>query len=286
MDKLFVRSNHRKRYINYQNSIRKRKLQKTFNLIICLLLIIISFKIFNNKQDVQADNKPVKTVNNSPKPPPTKPPIKVGIQIGHLDMADVPDELHNISWDFGAEFNGVTELSVNTNIGNQVANLLRKSGVEVDVLSATVPAGYTADAFVSIHADGLNETYVSGFEVGASSFDTTNKSATLAQEIDRAFEDKTKLTFYPAISDNMTQYYAFNFNKFKAAISSTTPAVLIECGFLSNSDDRIFLAKHSDLAAQGIANGVMDFINNRPVTGLTYQTSTTEEGQANNIESQ
>ncbi len=46
---------------------------------------------------------------------------------------------------------------------------------------------------------------------------------------------------------------------------SHAPAVIVECGFLSNSDDEnnLLSEQYRSLLAQGIANGICDFFNSR-----------------------
>lgn len=56
----------------------------------------------------------------------------------------------------------------------------------------------------------------------------------------------------------MTSYHAF------AEIDINTPAAIIETGFLNL--DRQFLTEHPDLAAQGIVNGILCFLNNESIS--------------------
>jgi len=63
------------------------------------------------------------------------------------------------------------------------------------------------------------------------------------------------------ISRRMTYYYAFNTRRYEHAIDLGTPAAIIEAGFLTNSGDRSFLTGHPDVAARGIANGILRFLD-------------------------
>jgi hypothetical protein len=62
------------------------------------------------------------------------------------------------------------------------------------------------------------------------------------------------------ISRRMTFYYAFNTRRYQHSIDLGTPAAIIETGFLTNASDRAMLTGRPELAAQGIANGVLRFL--------------------------
>src|SRR5579872_4898138 len=66
-------------------------------------------------------------------------PKRVGIQVGHLNIANVPPQLSDIKWELGAQVGDTTEVSLNYEIANQTANVLRQKGYIVDILPATVP---------------------------------------------------------------------------------------------------------------------------------------------------
>ena len=69
-------------------------------------------------------------------------------------MKDLPPELAPISKQLGTYGGGRNEPQLALDIAERTAALLRAQGVVVDILPATVPTGYTADAFLSLHADG------------------------------------------------------------------------------------------------------------------------------------
>jgi N-acetylmuramoyl-L-alanine amidase len=56
----------------------------------------------------------------------------------------------------------------------------------------------------------------------------------------------------------MTSYHAFG------EINPDTPAAIIEVGFLNL--DREFLMKKPDLAAQGIAQGILCYVRNEDIS--------------------
>ena len=89
-------------------------------------------------------------------------PPSVAIQVGHLDIADSPDELKSLREDTGAEYGSIKEVDVNQNIASLVAQDLRQDHISVTILPATIPPGFYADAFVAIHADGNVDTSWNG----------------------------------------------------------------------------------------------------------------------------
>ena len=87
-------------------------------------------------------------------PPPIVPgPRRVAIQAGHWKTDEAPDEFPNLRFQFGTSVAGIDEVNVNLDIADRVAVILRAKGLLVDVLPATIPPSYVADAFVALHAD-------------------------------------------------------------------------------------------------------------------------------------
>jgi hypothetical protein len=80
--------------------------------------------------------------------------VNVAIQAGHWKSNELPDEFRRLRGSTGASGGGRTESQVTVDIAQRVARLLRSRGLTVEVLPATVPTGYTADLFISLHADG------------------------------------------------------------------------------------------------------------------------------------
>ncbi|MBU6389689.1 N-acetylmuramoyl-L-alanine amidase [Patescibacteria group bacterium] len=188
---------------------------------------------------------------------------KVGIQAGHWQTDQMPDELSSLRWDFGASSGGVNEVDVNLDVAKKTVAILQKDGISVDLLPATVPPGYCANAFVAIHADGNDVTSVYGYKTAGSYWDASDKSLTLSDDINQDYGQVTGMNQNPAITDNMDQYYAFNFQKFNHAIAPQTPGAIIELGFVSNPTDQAILTGDSQLLAQGVAQGVVDFLNGK-----------------------
>ncbi|MGB9632620.1 MAG: hypothetical protein ACPL8I_04790, partial [Chloroflexaceae bacterium] len=81
-------------------------------------------------------------------------PRRVGLQVGHCRIEEHPDEQVNLRRFSGAYYRGYDEWELNIIIARQTMERLEAAGVVVDLLPATVPPGYLADGFVSIHVDG------------------------------------------------------------------------------------------------------------------------------------
>jgi N-acetylmuramoyl-L-alanine amidase len=167
--------------------------------------------------------------------------------------------------DSGAECpDGVTEQQVNLDIARRVTEKLRAKGVWTDLLQEfdSRLTNYRADVLLSIHADSCEpvdaDPPASGFKVArsaASAIPTTEDRLVtcLIQEYARA----TKMTFHEnSITSDMTSYHSFS------EVHADTPAAIIETGFLHLDYDMI--VKQPDLPAQGIANGILCFLDNQP----------------------
>lgn len=152
---------------------------------------------------------------------------------------------------------GLTELEVNEAVARLAAAQLRGRGVYVRLLDEYAPAldGLQADALVSIHADSCVE--LSGFKVaGATETVIPAADARLRACIEQHYAAITGLKLHPdTVTEDMTGYHAFQ----RAA--DDTPGAIIEIGFLGG--DRALLAGNPEAAAQGIADGVMCFLESR-----------------------
>lgn len=157
---------------------------------------------------------------------------------------------------------GLTELEVNRSIAERAAQALNAAGVQVDLLDEwdIRLSEYRALALVSIHADAcvwINEQ-ATGYKVsGAVDTAIPDRTQRLVDCLADRYGRVTGLPFHAgSITRDMTEYHTFY------EIHSQTPAAIIETGFLYL--DRDFLTRRPDLAAQGIAEGVLCYLNNEP----------------------
>jgi len=141
-----------------------------------------------------------------------------------------------------------------------VAERLRTEGVVVDILPATVPPKYQADAFVSIHADGNPNSDVRGFKIAGPRRDYSGLASVLVSALYEEYDAVTDLPQDANISRRMTAYYAFNWARYEHAVHPYTPAAIVETGFLTNPADRELIVNQPEVAAEGIANGILTFL--------------------------
>ncbi len=186
-------------------------------------------------------------------------PWHVGIQAGHWQIDQLPDEQYRLRGDTGAQWRTITEASVNLEIARRLVRQLQEAGITADLLPATVPAGYDADAFVAIHADDGAGTAASGWKI-ATPWRSSEASRLLRDDIARTYgrtsglpEDRYGVSF------NMRGYYAFSWTRYEHAVAPATPAVIIETGFLTSAADRPLIVGDPERAARGISAGIIQF---------------------------
>ena len=163
---------------------------------------------------------------------------------------------------------GLMEVQITEAVANRVAKLLQKQGAQVQVLDEYDKrlAGLEVDALVSIHVDSC--IALTGYKV-ASAAETVipaqdNRLETCVEE---KYGEVTGLPFHPTtITKDMTGYHAFQ------RVADTTPGAIIELGFLGG--DRDILVNGQAKLAQGIANGIVCYLETRPEATATPGEST------------
>ncbi len=190
-------------------------------------------------------------------------PWRVGVQAGHWHIADLPIEQWRLRHSTGTRYGVLQEVDVNLEIARRVVSQLADGGVSAELLPATVPAGYEADAFVAIHADGGERPSERGWKV-ASPWRSSPASRLLRDSVAASYgewtgmpEDRYGVTF------NMRGYYAFSWYRFSNAVAPTTPSMIIEAGFLSSEGDRNVLSGDPERAARGISSGILLYLARR-----------------------
>lgn len=193
------------------------------------------------------------------------PARRVGLQVGHWRIEDHPDEQATLRRFSGAYYRGYDEWEINILIAEQVRDRLTAAGVVVELIPATVPVAYAADAFVSIHVDGVTGPQAAtrrGWKL-ATPFRASAASQALAAAISATYPQITGLPDDPqGPSYDMRAYYAFAYYRYRHSIAPTTPAVLIETGFMTHPADREVLFTQTELIAEGIARGVLHYLAN------------------------
>jgi hypothetical protein len=188
-------------------------------------------------------------------------PFRVGVQVGRYKNNELPPQLARLVGHTGAYGGGRSELSLNLDVAGRVARLLRASGVTVDTLPATVPTGYSADAFVAIHADGADSSSAHGFKISTRwSSSIALQDAMLVEMLTDAYRAATGLAEDGNVTRNMRGYYAFSPWRPNYRVSNYTPSAIVEMGYMTSPADRAVLFNATDKVASGIANGVTMFL--------------------------
>lgn len=248
-------------------------LKKYISFLLVLIILFTGLLIFNNKRAENYGAPPyveddIVTQQNFGKYGDlskwTRPdgPLRVGLQAGHWKNSELPDELKRLRESGGGTSSGtVTEWEVNLAIAQEAKKILENSGIVVDILPATIPPGYLADAFIAIHADGSTSLLASGFKVAAPRRDFSGKASELVSVLENNYKIETGLPIDPNITRNMTGYYAFSSRRFEHSIHPMTPAVILETGFLTNPSEARMLIKNPELPASAIAKAVKIFLD-------------------------
>lgn len=193
--------------------------------------------------------------------------LRVGLQVGHWRSNELPDELRQLRGSTGAAAAGLQEYQVNLEMAQRTAGFLRGAGIAVDILPATVPVNYYADAFVALHADGNANTRLSGFKAAAN-WREWEASMALVAALRTDYTAASGLAWDgDHISMNMRGYYAMSSGRYQHTISNYTPAVILEVGYLTSPYDRALMTQQTDRLARGVANGIVRFLQSKPSEG-------------------
>ena len=189
---------------------------------------------------------------------------RVGLQVGHWQLDQLPTELKGLG--AGASGGGKQEWQVNLDVAQRAAALLQSDGIEADVLPATVPEHYRANAFLAIHADGDTTGHTRGFKVARPGFSSVpDVDDELVQSLEDTYGQVTNLPRDDEhISLRMRYYYAFNSRRYCHAVAPGVPQAIIEMAYLTNATDRQYLIGNPQLLAQGIADSMERFLSTLP----------------------
>ncbi|MEM7736515.1 MAG: N-acetylmuramoyl-L-alanine amidase [Deinococcota bacterium] len=197
---------------------------------------------------------------SSPRLWPARRIPKVALQIGHEAVQNHPEELRNLRWNTGGYANGIQELDINRAVVARLQTRLQEAGVEVDVLPATPPQGYRADLFISVHADSVTDPRRSGYK--SAYFEPLRNSydANLKMHIDNAYLAASRLPDDSLnISPTMREFYAFNHEAYNHSLDPSTPGLIVEMGYISNSQDLAYLSKASE-PADALYQGILSYL--------------------------
>jgi len=187
-------------------------------------------------------------------------PPRIGLQVGHWKNEELPEELSRLIGRTGASGGGKSESEVNMKIAEETKKILEEKGIVVDILPATIPPKYWADAFIAIHADGSESSTTTGFKAASPRRDFSGNAVALVSFIENAYGEATGLIKDPNVTRNMTGYYAFAWWRYEHAVHPMTAAAILEAGFLTNPSDRRIIVSKPEVSAEGLANGITEFL--------------------------
>ena len=188
---------------------------------------------------------------------------RVGLQIGHLRIEELPEDQARLRGQTGGSGGGVREVDINVAVVERATLLLQAQGVVVDVLPATVPRGYRADAFVAVHCDAnpTGDPTTRGYKLARyrESLIPEQDDALIAA-ISAVYGPATGLPLDLNVTRAMTGYYAYNPKRYQTIIDRGTPSTIVELGYLTNPLDRALLVTRQDLVAAALAEGILRFL--------------------------
>ena len=187
-------------------------------------------------------------------------------------------------------YGAIQEKDVTFRVGMQLAQLLKKKGVEVFLTRAadtttpldertTFANACQANLLVSIHANSAPKKTASGIETFCLHDALFNQRYCSADECQKEFIESAMNTFYAngqslasSVQGNILKsvrqkYAAVADRKVKYAagqvlIGTRVPSILVELGFLSNKQEAVLLADsdYQKLLAHGIYNGIVSYL--------------------------
>lgn len=249
----------RSRFPSLPETRRKRRLKFLTTLVVLLLLVLLflagpvrTAALSYRTGVIEAAR--ITVVNL------LKGPVRVGLQIGHLDAQLHPEEHASLRWNFGGHSAGIDEVDVNIAVAAELRELLEMAGVTVELLPASVPPHYSADAILSLHADSVEDPARSGYKSSHFEPVRNGRDELLKQHVDEVYLRGSGLRDDSLnTSGTMIGYYAFN-PEFRHSVNPRSPALLVEMGYISHPGDRAFLLEPARPAAL-LAEGVLEYLS-------------------------
>lgn len=210
-----------------------------------------------------ADGKALKiTMKESKKaapfvvPPASKPVDDIPKPTGKGTKKVVIDAGHGGS-DYGAIRNNINEKDITLDVSKQVRDMLVKKGYQVQMTRdtdktvslqdrVTISENFCPEIFVSIHVNSSTGTEASGIETHYYHQDSIFLAQTVHAALASKINSKNRGLF-------KSKFYVIN--------HTTTPAILVEIGFISNEAERAQLVSpaRKQATAKAIVEGVENY---------------------------
>lgn len=201
------------------------------------------------------------------RPPVADTPRRVAVQAGHWRASEAPLEFPALRFSTGASIYGINEVDVVLDVAQRLVEVLRERGYVVDLLPATIPPSYLADAFVSLHADSDVTSTARGFKIAHGTYRSPHDKRLVEQLIEH-YAAGTQLPWNARVTADMTDYYAFAWFRYEHALAPHTAAAIVEMGFISHPFDRPVLTDEPERIARSIAEGIIRFLDAVPRSTL------------------
>jgi len=168
---------------------------------------------------------------------------------------------------FEAQTGAPGEVELVTDIQHALVRLLRQDDrFHAIPMPGKIPGGTQAEAAIFLHADGADNKAARGYSLGFPAGFEVNRR--LAHMIADEFE---KIPGHPPRRpDNNTEDMAFYYGF--SLVDSPGPEVLVEHGFVTNSQEHRWLLGHVNELAQAEYNALLRYFHlTAPATGSTAQ---------------
>ena len=202
-----------------------------------------------------ADSKTLKLQITTPKK--TKPPIISKTPNGSRKI--VIDAGHGGS-DVGAIRGDISEKAITLDVSKRVRDILEKKGYTVEMTRDTdktvslqdrvaFSESVQPDIFVSIHVNSSEKPEITGIETHYYHQESLSLAQTVHASLASNINSKNRGLF-------KSKFYVIN--------HTTSPAILVEIGFISNAGERAELVseKRKQATAKAIAEGVQNYFKN------------------------
>lgn len=159
--------------------------------------------------------------------------------------------------DTGAIGGGINEKDITLDVAKRVEKLLRQKGYEIKMTRADdtyvslqerveISEEYSPDIFVSIHVNSSVKPEITGVETHYYHQESMELAQTVHSSFASAIQSPNRGLF-------KSKFYVIN--------HTTSPAILIEIGFISNCNERLQLTgeKRKQATARAIADGIQEY---------------------------
>ncbi|PIN90221.1 hypothetical protein COU60_01925 [Candidatus Pacearchaeota archaeon CG10_big_fil_rev_8_21_14_0_10_34_76] len=176
-------------------------------------------------------------------------------------------------YDPGAVFGDLHEADINLDVSERVKDDLAEKGYIVnnlrESLNVELPLSARAknanelgaEVFVSVHVNSYEGESESAKGVRTYYF----PGSVEGKELGKYVQDNLIEILEDNVEGFSQNYEGLREGNFKVLRETDMPAILVEMGFITNERDRRYMVENSDVIAEGIAEGIDNYLNERKV---------------------